>query len=86
MITIYNIERNKKERENKKMSANKIKIIVTVLWKNYITSSTRFEADPTYGGYRISEDGKFYYIHTIDGKACIPVENVQYIEQKNISA
>jgi len=69
------------------MSANKTtKIIVSVFWKNYITSSTRFEVDPVYGGYRISEDGKFYYIHTIDGRACIPVENVQYIEQKKISA
>ena len=69
------------------MSANKtIKIIVTVFWKNYVTPSTQFEADPGYGGYRISEDGRFYYIHTIDGRASIPVENVQYIEQKKISA
>ena len=70
------------------MSANETKIIVTVYWKEYTELSTQFEADPDYKyqGYRISEDGKFYYIYTVDGKASIPVENVQYVEEKNISA
>jgi len=66
------------------MSANKTKIIVTVFWKNYIMTSTRFEADPKYEGYDISEDGKFYNIHTFDGNISIPVENAQYVKQKDI--
>lgn len=68
------------------MSANKTKIIVTVFWKNYIVSSSRFESDPKYGSYDISEDKKFYYIYTINGHVSIPVENVQYVEEKIISA
>jgi len=67
------------------MSANKTKNIVTVYWKNYFKSSTQFEANPKYGSYDISKDGKFYHIYTVDGNVSIPVENVQYVERKNIS-
>lgn len=68
------------------MNANKTKTIVTVHWKNYTTPSTQFEANPKYGSYDISENGKFYDIYTFDGHVSIPVENVQYVERKNISA
>ena len=67
------------------MNANKTKIIVKVYWKKYIMSSTQFEADPKYGSYDISKDGKFYNIYTFDGNISIPVENVQYVEKKYIS-
>lgn len=65
------------------MGTNK-KIIVTIYWKNYVTPSSEFNADPQCGGYNISKDGKFYSIRTIDGFVSIPVENVQCVEQKNI--
>ena len=68
------------------MSANKTKVIVTVYWKNYVTPSTQFEVDPGYRGYRPSEDGRFYNVSIFDGSVSIPVENVQFIEKKYISA
>ena len=84
MITIEIVDSSRRRKEENKM--NKKKIIVTVFWKNYFKTLTQFEANPKYEGYNISEDRKFYDIYTLDGKISIPVENVQYIKEQDISA